>query len=66
MSRRKNRVLILGACYGSGNMGVDALLSGTIASILNKDPEAEISLLDFSRERKTFRLSNGQDEIEVR
>lgn len=66
MTRGNNRVLILGACYGTGNLGVDALLSGTIASILNKDPEAEIVLLDFSRERHVFRVPNGQAEIQVR
>lgn len=59
-------MLILGACYGTGNMGVDALLSGTIASILNKEPETEITLLDFGRERRIFRVPAGQNEIEVR
>src|SRR4051812_47125433 len=66
MNRRNNCVLILGACYGTGNLGVDALLSGTIASIHNKEPDAEIVLLDFNRERQVFRLPNGQREIEVR
>jgi colanic acid/amylovoran biosynthesis protein len=66
MSSGNKRVLILGACYGSGNMGVDALLSGTIASIYNKDPETEIALLDFGRERRAFRVPAGQTDIEVR
>ncbi len=66
MSGKNHRVLILGACYGSGNLGVDALLSGTIASILNKDPEAEIVLLDFNREKQVFRVPDGPSEVVVR
>lgn len=65
MSGDNHRVLILGACYGSGNLGVDALLSGTIASVFNKDPEAEIVLLDFSRERRVFSVPKGQDEVGI-
>lgn len=66
MNRGNNRVLILGASYGSGNMGVDALLSGTIASILNKDPAAEIVLLDFNRKKHDYKVPHGRGNVGVR
>lgn len=40
-------ILILGAVYDTGNMGVDALLSGTITSILKNNPESKIKVLDY-------------------
>lgn len=61
-----NKVIILGAAYGTGNMGVDALLSGTIASVLHADPETEIVLLDFSHEPRIHRVPGPQGEVEVR
>lgn len=40
-------VLILGATYSTGNMGVDALLSGSIASVWNGDSDAKVVVLDY-------------------
>src|SRR5437773_3085595 len=44
------KVCILGATFDTGNMGVSALTAGTIACILERYPEAAISLLDYGRE----------------
>lgn len=55
----EQRILILGATYGTGNMGVDALLSGTIASIQKSLPLAEIVLLDFNKESKVFSVPSA-------
>ena len=63
---KKNKVLVLGAKYGTGNMGVDALLSGSIASVLHADSKTEIVLLDFSHEARTHRVPGPQGEVEVR
>ena len=41
------RVLILGAPFGTGNLGVDALAGGALAVILRRFPGAEVSMLDY-------------------
>jgi len=63
---KRNKVLVLGAAYGTGNMGVDALLSGTIAALLHTEPEVEIVLLDFSHEPQVHRVPGPRGEVEVR
>lgn len=40
-------VLILGATYATGNMGVDALLSGSAASVWHGAPNARVVVLDY-------------------
>jgi len=42
-------LLILGADYSTGNMGVDALLSGSVASAQNAAPSMRIRLLTYGR-----------------
>jgi colanic acid/amylovoran biosynthesis protein len=59
-------VLLLGARYGTGNLGVDALLSGSIHSLLRCNPGAEIAVLDFGREEGVFRVPHDGSEVEVR
>lgn len=66
MTVKPNLVMILGAAYGTGNMGVDALLSGTIASVLHGEAEAEIVLLDFGHEPRIYRVPGPWAEVEVR
>lgn len=61
-----NSILILGARYETGNMGVDALLSGTIASVLQRDKSGKVVLLEFSRNPRVFRVANNGSDIEVR
>lgn len=52
--RSNSTFVILGASYVTGNRGVDALLSGTVASILHAAPDAQIVLLDYDRQPATF------------
>lgn len=66
MTSTMEKVVVLGACYGTGNLGVDALLSGSIVSILHANPQAEIIVLDFNRERSTFRVPHDGSQIAVR
>jgi polysaccharide pyruvyl transferase WcaK-like protein len=47
MMSQASELLILGADYSTGNMGVDALLSGTVASALNAAPTTRIRLLTY-------------------
>src|SRR2546430_3220781 len=52
MPDRRRRICILGATFDTGNMGVSALTAGTVTCILERYPEAAISLLDYGRERR--------------
>lgn len=44
------RVLLLGATFGTDNMGVGALASGAITLLSTRFPGAEISFLDYGRQ----------------
>jgi colanic acid/amylovoran biosynthesis protein len=50
------KLVLLGAGFETGNMGVAALASGTIASALDAFPDAKIYLLDGARESKVYDL----------
>lgn len=58
-------VCLLGVSFDTGNMGVNALTAGIIESITHNDPEAEIILLDFAKERKTYKFKTGNREISM-
>ncbi len=48
------KVVLLGAGFDTGNLGVAALASGTIASVLDAFPDAKIYLLDYGQEAKVY------------
>ncbi len=45
-----NRVLLLGATFATGNMGVGALAAGALTVVRHRYPHATIQLLDYGRE----------------
>lgn len=54
------KVVLLGAGFDTGNMGVAALASGTIASALDAFPNARIYLLDYGREAKVYDIRHRE------
>ena len=58
-------VAVLGASFGTGNMGVSALASGTIASVCRGLPGARILFVDYNKEPVTWteRISGETTEI---
>lgn len=44
------QICLIGAPLNTGNMGVSALASGTFTSALHSYPDAEVFMLDYSRE----------------
>jgi colanic acid/amylovoran biosynthesis protein len=42
--------LLLGASFGTGNMGVGALTAGALKIVAQRYPQARVSLLDYGRE----------------
>jgi colanic acid/amylovoran biosynthesis protein len=59
-------VILIGASYTTGNMGVDALLSGSIASVFHSYPNAEVVVLDYGREPRVFEVPVGERTVSVR
>jgi colanic acid/amylovoran biosynthesis protein len=59
------KVVLIGAGFGTENMGVAALASGTIASILTSFPNAKIWLLDYDREAKVYEFRHGDRSFKV-
>lgn len=58
--QRPITVLVLGAVYDTGNMGVDALLSGTITALLNAAPDATVKALDYGVEPKSWTIPTSR------
>lgn len=50
------RISLLGAAFETGNMGVRALAVGAIRCILAQYPDAEISLVDYSRKSALYSI----------
>ena len=65
-TRRANPVCcILGASFGTGNLGVNALASSTVGSILSSFPQARIFLLDYGKSPKVFHWKHGGRTVAV-
>lgn len=64
-TRKPSRILILGASFDTGNMGVSALAAGAIKCAVSQFPEARISLLDYGKESKVYMLRIVGAEISV-
>ncbi len=60
------RFCLLGASFETSNMGVGALTAGTLESILTSHPDAEITLLDYGKESKTYLFKSSRGDVPVR
>ena len=58
---------LLGASYNTGNLGVAALASGTINTVLHSFPGAKVFLLDYDKKPRTHavRCSVGTTQVEL-
>lgn len=66
LSANTRNICLLGASFGTNNMGVGALAAGTIQSITNGIPKANIWFLDYGREGSIYRYVLDEGEIAVR
>lgn len=57
---------LIGASFETSNMGVSALAAGTIESIINSQPNAEIIFLDYGIEGKTYQFKSSKGNVPVR
>lgn len=53
---KSKKVLLLGASFTSRNMGVWALASGALNSVLHIFPDAEVFLLDYHKEQVSYQV----------
>ena len=56
---------ILGASFGTRNLGVSALASSTVASILSSFPDARVFFLDYSKSPATCQVKHGGGVVQV-
>ncbi len=56
MQNSNLKVCVLGATFGTGNMGVSALTAGIIKSVIAQYPNAQIVLLDYGIHPESYKL----------
>src|SRR6185503_6735786 len=60
------KITILGASFENYNLGVGALATGIVTSITDAFPDADISLLTFSRESTTYLFETDNLRVPIR
>jgi colanic acid/amylovoran biosynthesis protein len=58
-------ICLLGAGFTTGNMGVAALASGTIASVYYSFPKAKMFLLDYNKTSNNYNVCHPLGETSV-
>jgi len=61
-----NKILLLGASFGTGNMGVGALAAGALTVVSRRYPDAEVALLDYGRDPAVSLARIGDKTMLVR
>lgn len=59
MSSQPPKILLLGAGFTTQNMGVWALASGAISSVLHTHPNAKIYVLDYNEESSIYKIQHA-------
>jgi polysaccharide pyruvyl transferase WcaK-like protein len=62
---REKSIVLIGATFDTGNMGVSALTAGSIEAGLRAWPDARILLLDYGKERRRFRYDSANGPVPV-
>lgn len=65
MTAPQQKVLLLGAAFDTGNMGVGALAAGSIRVLHARYPAASIALLDYARQARAHEVEAGDTKITV-
>lgn len=63
---KKQKIILMGASVETTNMGVGSLAVGMIKSVVHEYPDAEILLLDYGRESKTYEVKMQDRRVRVR
>jgi len=62
---KEKRILLLGATFGTENMGVSALTAGSIEACLHTWPDAKILLLDYEKTPVVFQFNSTNRPVPV-
>ncbi len=65
IEKKNLNICLLGASFGTNNMGVNALTMGTIKSFFHQFPDGELFLLDYGKEGVTHNFQMGSRIIPV-
>lgn len=65
MENKSPTICLLGASFGAGNMGVNALTAGTLKAFINRYSQGELFLLDYGKEQVTFNVEIAGEVIPV-
>lgn len=63
--KEKSKLCLLGASFGSANMGVNVLTAGTLRAFIEWNPSGDMFFLDYGKERATFNVQIGGKTIPV-
>src|SRR3990172_9695626 len=56
MKKRNPKICLLGASFGTSNMGVNALTLGTLKAFYEKYPNGELFLLDYGKKEAIYKI----------
>ncbi|MFZ5998415.1 MAG: polysaccharide pyruvyl transferase family protein [Nitrospirota bacterium] len=65
MEKQSPKICLLGASFGTSNMGVNALTAGTLKAFFEQYPSGELFLLDYGKEGATYNFQAGDRIIPV-
>lgn len=66
VTTKSKRICLLGVSLNTGNLGVSALASGTVESVMNCLEGAEVFVLDYSRQPVEHRVRCRGGDVSVR
>jgi colanic acid/amylovoran biosynthesis protein len=65
MENKKPKICLLGASFGTNNMGVNALTAGTLKAFYSQYPDGKLFLLDYGKKAITYDFQMGDHIVPV-
>jgi polysaccharide pyruvyl transferase WcaK-like protein len=65
MEKNNPKICLLGASFGTSNMGVNALTAGTLKAFFERYPGGELFLLDYGKKRITYKFQMADGIVPV-
>lgn len=65
MGKKKPQICLLGASFGTNNMGVNALTAGTLKAFFDQYPSGELFLLDYGKNEATYTFQMGDRKLPI-
>jgi colanic acid/amylovoran biosynthesis protein WcaK/AmsJ len=65
MTGKKTTICLLGASFGTNNMGVNALTAGTLKAFFERYSGGELFLFDYGKQKTTYTFRIGEKSMPV-